>query len=138
MHPQKPCTERVTKPAPLALSNLISHRPTSHRVITLTASRMGLIAHVRIPPGTSRLKSDSLHSRIVRFCCADTLSQEGIATMDAALSSSLPGNASNAIREVAIHKGLAAGLSQRLLWMTLLWWVVLATWFVSAADSEFP
>jgi hypothetical protein len=43
-----------------------------------------------------------------------------------------------AVASVVLHDTSVSGLSQRLLWMTLLWWVVLATWFVSAADSEFP
>lgn len=43
-----------------------------------------------------------------------------------------------ALASVVLHDTSVSGLSQRLLWMTLLWWVVLATWFVSAADSEFP
>ena len=43
-----------------------------------------------------------------------------------------------ALASVVLHDTSVSGLSQRLLWMTLLWWVVLATWFVSAADSELP
>lgn len=43
-----------------------------------------------------------------------------------------------AVASVVLHDTSVSGLSQRLLWLTLLWWVVLATWFGSAADSEFP
>jgi hypothetical protein len=43
-----------------------------------------------------------------------------------------------ALASVVLHDTSVSGLSQRLLWMTLLWWVVLATWFVSTTDSEFP
>jgi hypothetical protein len=43
-----------------------------------------------------------------------------------------------ALASVVLHDTSVSGLSQRLLWMTLLWWVVLATWFVSTTDSELP
>jgi hypothetical protein len=43
-----------------------------------------------------------------------------------------------ALASVVLHDTSVSGLSQRLLWMTLLSWAVLATWCISAANSELP
>jgi hypothetical protein len=43
-----------------------------------------------------------------------------------------------AVASVVLHGTAVSGLSQRLLWLVLLSWTMLATWRISAADSEFP